>query len=162
MKRIIMSMLLVMAVVGISFAQEPTQPSAPAQGKPQLTEEQKAKMKEHRELLNIRLQIIKEELKLSEVQFEKFAPVYREYNKTKHFNHTLVRKLDWANASKKDINEFMRARLDNTINVAMVRKNYILIFEEVISPKQLMKLYKIEDELAVRAKAEYEKRQSNQ
>ena len=159
MKRIIMSMLLVVATLGVSFAQEPAQ-EAPA--KPQLTEEQKAKMQEHRELLNIRLQIIKEELNLSDVQFEKFVPVYREYSKTIQFNRVKVAKLDLAKASKYEINAMLKARLDNTINTAMVRKNYILIFEEVIGPRQLVKLYKIEDKLAARAREEYKKRQNNQ
>ena len=159
MKRVMMLMLLVVATLGVSFAQEPAQ-EAPA--KPQLTEEQKAKMQEHRELLNIRLQIIKEELNLSDVQFEKFAPVSREYNKTIQFNRIKVAKLDLAKASKHEINAMLKARLDNTINTAMVRKNYILIFEEVIGPRQLVKLYKIEDKLAARAREEYKKRQNNQ
>lgn len=160
MKRFILSVLLAVAVAGVSFAQEPTQPTQQVKQKPQLTEAQKAKLQEHRELLNIRLQIIKEELKLSDVQFEKFAPVYREYNKAKQFHHVKCGKLDMSKATKHDINNVMKARLDNTINMAMVRKNYILIFEEVISPRQVMKLYKIEDGLIVRAREEYKNRQS--
>ena len=160
MKRIVMSMLLAVAVVGISFAQN-VQPQAKPE-KHQLTEEQKAKMKEQQELLNIRLQIIKGELKLTDVQFEKFAPVYREYNKVSRFCHVQSEKLDMANATKRDINAAIKARLDNTINMAMVRKTYILIFEEVITPKQLLKLYKIEDELIKQAREEYKNRQSKQ
>ena len=160
MKRIMMSLLLAVAVVGMSFAQD-VQPQAKPE-EPQLTEEQKAKMAEQREILNIRLQIIKQELKLSDVQYEKFAPVYREYNKAKHFALVKREKIDWSKATKAEINAAIKSRLDNTINTAMVRKTYILIFEEVISPKQLMKLYKIEDELVSQARKEYEARQSKQ
>ncbi len=158
----IMSMLLAVAVTGFSFAQETVNPEHDKQGKPQLTEEQKTKMQEHKELYNIRLQIIKEELKLSEQQFEKFAPVYREYTKAVRFNHVRVPRIDWKSATTQEINQLMKARFDNTINTAMVRKNYILIFEEVISPRQLMKLYRIENKLNARAREEYKKRQNQQ
>ena len=105
------------------------------------------------------MQILKEELKLTDEQFDKFAPVYREYNRAKNFCHVKCEKVDMQSATKQEINNLMKARLDNTINMAMVRKNYILIFEEVIGPRQVMKLYKIEDELIVRAREEYKKRQ---
>lgn len=156
MKRIFMSILLAVAVAGFVSAQEPVQP---AQNRPQMSEAQIAKKQEQKELLDIRLQILKEELKLTDEQFEKFAPVYRNYNRAKHFSHVKCAKLDWSTATKPQINELMKARLDNTINMAMVRKNYILIFEEVITPRQVMKLYKIEDDLIVRARDEYKKRQ---
>ena len=156
MKSIVMSMLMLVAVTGISFAQDLEQS---AQNKPQMSAEQKAKMQEKKELLDIRLQILKEELKLTDEQFDKFAPVYREYNRAKNFCHVKCEKVDMQSATKQEINNLMKARLDNTINMAMVRKNYILIFEEVIGPKQVMKLYKIEDELIVRAREEYKKRQ---
>ena len=156
MKSIVMSMLLLVAVTGISFAQDLEQ-SAP--NKPQMSAEQKAKMQEKKELLDIRLQILKEELKLTDEQFDKFAPVYREYNRAKNFCHVKCEKVDMQSATKHEINNLMKARLDNTINMAMVRKNYILIFEEVIGPRQVMKLYKIEDDLIVRAREEYKKRQ---
>ena len=149
-------MLLLVAVTGFSFAQEAKQP---APNKPQMSEEQRAKMEERKELLNIRLQILKDELKLTDEQFDKFAPVYREYNRAKNFCHVKCEKLDPQSATKQEINNLMKARLDNTINMAMVRKNYILIFEEVIGARQVMKLYKIEDDLIVRAREEYKKRQ---
>jgi hypothetical protein len=156
MKRFIISMLCAVSVVGVALAQEP---EAAAPQKAQMTEEQKAKMQEHRELFNIRLQIIKEELKLTDEQYEQFASVYREYHKAMHFNRVKVAKIDWSKATKQEINTMLKARLDNTINAAMVRKNYILLFEEVIKPRQLVKLYKIEDELSARAREEYNKRQ---
>lgn len=156
MKRIVMSMLLLVAVTGFSFAQEAKQS---VQNNPQMSDEQRAKMEERKELLNIRLQILKDELKLTDEQFDKFAPVYREYNRAKNFCHVKCEKLDPQSATKQEINNLMKARLDNTINMAMVRKNYILIFEEVIGARQVMKLYKIEDDLIVRAREEYKKRQ---
>lgn len=156
MKRIILYMLLTVAVAGFASAQEPTQTTAQ---KTQMTEEQKAKMQEQKALLDIRLQIIKEELKLSDEKFEKFTPLYRDYNRAKRFSHVKCQKLDWSKATKQEINDVMKARLDNTINMAMVRKNYILIFEQVLGPRQVMKLYRIEDDLISRAREEYTKRQ---
>lgn len=160
MKRIILSVLLAVAVAGTALAQEPAQPTQPARPRAQMSEEQRAKQQEHRDLFNIRMQIIKEELKLSDVQFEKFVPVYREYNKAKQFNHIKSPKIDMAKATKQQINNIMKIRLDNTINMAQVRKNYILIFENVITPRQVMKLYRVEDDLITRAREEYKNRQS--
>ena len=73
MKRIMMLLLLTVAAVGVSLAQE-VQPQTKPE-RPQLTEEQKAKMQQRKEILDLRLQIIKEELKLTDEQFEKFTPV---------------------------------------------------------------------------------------
>lgn len=160
MKRIIMSMLLVVAVAGFTFAQEAQPQQKPT--RPQMTEEQKEKMKQQQELLNIRLQIIKDSLKLTDEQYEKFAPIYREYNKVAHFCHVQSEKLDMENATKREINAVLKTRLDNTINMAMVRKTYILRFEEAIAPRQLMKLYKLEDELIKKAREVYTSRQSKQ
>ena len=162
MKRVILLLLFVAATAGSSFAQEPVQTTQPVTEKPQSTEVQKAKMQEYKEMFKIRLQIIKEELKLSDEQFEKFSPVYREYHKIIQFNRVSLPKINLKEADSKEINQVLKARLDNTINTAMVRKNYILIFEEVITARQLMKLYKIEDKLAARAREEYKRRQSNQ
>ena len=158
MKRIMMFLLLTVAVVGISFAQE-TQPQAKPE-KPQWTEEQKAKIQQRKEILDLRLQIIKEELKLTDEQFEKFAPVYRNYDKAVHFCHANLTKIDWEKATRKEVNDFLKAQLDNTINKAMVRKSYILLFEEAITPKQLCKLYKVEDKLVARARQEFKARQN--
>lgn len=158
MKRIMMLLLLTVAAVGVSLAQE-VQPQTKPE-RPQLTEEQKAKMQQRKEILDLRLQIIKEELKLTDEQFEKFTPVYINYDKAIHFSNAKLTKLDWDSATRKDINEFLKTQLDNTINKAMVRKSYILLFEEVITPKQLCKLYKIEDKLVTRARQEYKSRQN--
>ena len=156
MKRVIMSMLLMLAVAGISFAQEPQ--ANPT--KPQPTEEQKAKMLERKEMFEIRTQIIKEELKLTDEQFEKFVPIYRNYSRVKQFNAVKHKKIDWETATKQEMNEAIKANLDNVINTAMVRKSYILLFEEAISPKQVNKLYKVENNLSKKAREEYKKRKA--
>ena len=151
-----MSMLLAVAVAGISFAQEPQ--ANPAKTQP--TEEQKAKMQERKEMFEIRTQIIKEELKLTDEQFEKFVPIYRSYGKAKNFNSVKHKRIDWATATKQEMNEALKARLDNTINTALVRKTFIPIFEEVITPQQVNQLYKIENTLTKKARQEYEKRKA--
>ena len=58
------------------------------------------------------------------------------------------------------MNEVIKANLDNVINTAMVRKSYILLFEEAISPKQVSKLYKVENNLSKKAREEYKKRKA--
>lgn len=158
MKRIIISILLTVAVAGFSFAQEPAQAT---QEKTKMTEEQKrAKMEQTKEVMNLRLQIIKEELSLSDEQFEKFSPIYHEYNRNINSSREKSPKIDIETASAKDINAKLRARFDNQVNTAVVRKTYIIIFEKVITPQQLYKLYSVEDKLIRQARKEYEKRQA--
>ena len=160
MKRIMMFVLLAVAVVGVSFAQQ-TDPQSKPQ-KPQLTEEQKAKLQERKEMLEIRMEIIKEELKMTDEQFEKFKPIYREYAKVKQFCLEKREKIDWEKATRAEINEAIKARLDNEINTARVRKNFILLFENAITARQVDKLYKVEGKLLKKAREEYNNRQSKQ
>ncbi len=151
MKRIIMTMLLMMAVTSISFAQ------APQKG-PEATPEHKEKVSKFKEIMNLRLQIIKSELALSDEQFEKFAPIYRQYCHNIKFNSEPNKPIDIETASRKEINDFLRRRVDNNISMAMVRKSYILIFERVLTPQQVYKLYNVETKLIKQARVEYDKK----
>lgn len=150
MKRTIISMLLVFAAAQFAFAQQ-------AQPKP-ATDKEKARA-EQRAFMDAKLDIIKNQLELTGEQFEKFAPIYREYTRNINSNRRKTGKIDVATASKQEINEYLRNRIDNNINVGMVRKVYIQIFERVLTPQQLYKLYKIDDKLSRQARAELKKRQ---
>lgn len=103
-------------------------------------------------LMNTRLQMIKDELQLTDVQYAAFEPVYREYRKI------LTRVSDkGARVKKEDLTnenvlKVMSIRLSNTINTASVKQKYLWIFAEIIEPLQIEKLYRIDDRIAKEAR----------
>lgn len=105
------------------------------------------------QIMNTRLEMLKNELKLTDAQYTAFEPVYREYRKV------LQRVTDNKSARvKKDglTNEnalkVVAARLSNTINTSSVKQKYLFIFAEVIEPLQIEKLYRIDDRISKEAR----------
>ena len=105
------------------------------------------------QIMNTRLEMLKNELKLTDAQYAAFEPVYREYRKV------LQRVTDNKSARvKKDglTNEnalkVVAARLSNTINTSSVKQKYLFIFAEVIEPLQIEKLYRIDDRISKEAR----------
>lgn len=105
------------------------------------------------ELFNTRLQMLKDELKLTDAQFVAFEPVYREYRKSiqrvADSKSVRVKKEDITNANAMKI---AATRLSNTINTSSVKQKYLWIFAEVIEPVQIEKLYRIDDRIAKEAR----------
>ena len=104
------------------------------------------------QIMNTRLEMLKNELKLTDVQYTAFEPVYREYRKA------LSRVTDKSSRVKKEdlTNEnalkVVSARLSNTINTSSVKQKYLFIFAEVIEPLQIEKLYRIDDRISKEAR----------
>ena len=105
------------------------------------------------QIMNTRLEMLKNELKLTDAQYTAFEPVYREYRKV------LQRVTDNKSARvKKDglTNEnalkVVAARLSNTINTSSVKQKYLFVFAEVIEPLQIEKLYRIDDRISKEAR----------
>ncbi len=121
-----------------------------AQSKSEVSKEE-AKVKSEA-LMNTRLEMIKDELQLTDAQFAAFDPVYREYRKI------LTRVSDkGARVKKEDLTsdnvlKVMSIRLSNTINTASVKQKYLWIFAEIIEPMQIEKLYRIDDRIAREAR----------
>ena len=114
---------------------------------------------EMEELHTMVLRILRKELGLTDEQFEIFAPIYGEYRY--NIRTGLVEKpkhTDADTASDEEMNALLTANLDNYIHVAMVRKVYIPIFEKVLTPKQVYKLYVADNELSKKAAEELNKR----
>ena len=110
--------------------------------------------------MNVRLQMLTDELKLSEAQATAFAPVYREYRK----DISRVADKRRANVKREELTnenalKVVAARLANTINTASVKQKYLWIFAEVIEPLQIEKLYRVDDRIAREARkiAHYKK-----
>ena len=113
------------------------------------------------EMRKIVLQIIRNELKLTDEQFERFAPTYHEYRHNIRSGQTKVSCMsDLDNVSDAEINTMLTAKLDNYIHIAMVRKVDIPIFEKILTPRQIYILYNIDNKLAKQAHDELQRRKN--
>lgn len=117
----------------------------------QQTEEQRAAAKARREqLMQTRLELLKEELKLTDEQFVKFDPVYRRFRQeiqkvTSSNRDARMKKEEITNENALKV---VSARLANDILTSTVKQRYILIFAEVIEPLQVLKLYRVEGRIS--------------
>ena len=139
---------VLLVAVATMFAQD-----AFAQQKPQMTEAQRAEAKAKREqLMQLRLDMLRDELKLTPEQVAKFDPIYRNYRK----EIQRMRNRD-ANVKKEDLTnenalKVISARLSNTITSTTVKQRYLLIFADVIEPLQIEKLYRVDERIAREAR----------
>lgn len=137
--------VLLVAVVAI-FAQD-----AYAQSKPQKSAEQKVAEKAKREqLMQTRLDLLKDELNMTDAQLANFDPVYRKY---RYEIQRVTSSNKEARTKKENItNEnalmVVSARLANNILTSTVKQRYLLIFAEVIEPLQVMKLYRVDEKIS--------------
>ena len=139
---------VLLVAVATMFAQD-----AFAQQKPQMTEAQRAEAKAKREqLMQLRVDMLRDELKLTPEQVAKFDPIYRNYRK----EIQRMRNRD-ANVKKEDLTnenalKVISARLSNTITSTTVKQRYLLIFADVIEPLQIEKLYRVDERIAREAR----------
>uniref|UniRef100_UPI00405669BC hypothetical protein n=1 Tax=Alistipes sp. TaxID=1872444 RepID=UPI00405669BC len=114
-------------------------------------EQKKAAAKEKREqLMQIRLELLKTELNLSDEQLAKFDPVYRKYRHeiqrvTSSNKDARIKKSMITNENALKV---VSARLTNNILTSTVKQRYLLIFAEVIEPLQIMKLYSVDAKIS--------------
>lgn len=136
--------LVLMVVVATMFAQD-----VMAQQKPQMTEEQRAASKARREqLMQTRLQMLKEELKLTDEQLVKFDPIYREFRKEVQRVTNRDSRVKREDLTNENALKVISARLANQVTTATVKQRYLLIFAEVIEPLQIEKLYRVDQRIS--------------
>lgn len=124
-----------------------------AQEKPQMTEEQRAAAKAKREqLLQLRVDMLREELKLTPEQMTKFEPVYRKYRAEVQRVTNKDARVKRENLTNENALKVVSARLANTISTAVVKQRYLLIFAEVIEPLQVEQLYRVDERIAREAR----------
>ena len=135
---------IVITIIAMMFVQDVF-----AQAKPQ-TDADKAKKEQ---LMQTRLGMLKDELKLTDAQAVKFEPIYREYRKemSKVVDNKTARtkKEEMTNDNALKV---IATRLSNTINTSSLKQRYIYIFAEVLEPLQIEKLYRIDDRIAKEAR----------
>lgn len=144
-------MTIVITIIAMMFVQDVF-----AQAKPQ-SDADKAKKEQ---LMQTRLSMLKDELKLTDAQAAKFEPIYREYRK--EMSRVVDNKI--ARTKKEEMTndnalKVIATRLSNTINTSSLKQRYIYIFAEVLEPLQIEKLYRIDDRIAKEARkvAQYRK-----
>ena len=103
-------------------------------------------------LMNTRLEMIKDELQLTDAQFAAFEPVYREYRKAVGRVSDKGARVKKEDLTDENVLKVMSIRLSNTINTASVKQKYLWIFAEIIEPMQIEKLYRIDDRVAKEAR----------
>lgn len=135
---------IVITIIAMMFVQDVF-----AQAKPQ-SDADKAKKEQ---LMQTRLGMLKDELKLTDAQAVKFEPIYREYRK--EMSRVVDNKT--ARTKKEEMTndnalKVIATRLSNTINTSSLKQRYIYIFAEVLEPLQIEKLYRIDDRIAKEAR----------
>ena len=103
-------------------------------------------------LMNTRLEMIKDELQLTDAQCAAFDPVYREYRKAVGRVSDKGARVKKEDLTDENVLKVMSIRLSNTINTASVKQKYLWIFAEIIEPMQIEKLYRIDDRIAREAR----------
>ena len=140
--------LVLFVAMATMFAQD-----VMAQEKPQMTEEQRAAAKAKREqLLQLRVDMLREELKLTPEQLTKFEPVYRKYRAEVQRVTNKDARVKKENLTNENALKVVSARLANTISTAVVKQRYLLIFAEVIEPLQVEQLYRVDERIAREAR----------
>lgn len=135
---------IVITIIAMMFVQDVF-----AQVKPQ----QDADKAKKEQLMQTRLGMLKDELKLTDAQAAKFEPIYREYRK--EMSRVVDNKI--ARTKKEEMTndnalKVIATRLSNTINTSSLKQRYIYIFAEVLEPLQIEKLYRIDDRIAKEAR----------
>lgn len=139
--------LAVLAVISVMFVE-----SAYAQTATH-SEEEKNAMKNRKELImQTRLQMLADELKLTEAQKSAFEPVYRKYRSEIQRVTTRDAHVRKENISNDNALSVLSARLSNQINAASVKQRYLHIFSTVIEPMQIMNLYRIDERISREAR----------
>lgn len=138
-------MSIVITIMAVMFVQNVfAQPQKPQ------SEADKAKKEQ---MLQTRINMLKDELKLTDAQAAKFEPIYREYRK--EMARVADNKL--ARTKKEDLTndnalKVIAAKLSKDINASSLKQRYIYVFAEVLEPLQIEKLYRVDDRIAKEAR----------
>lgn len=111
-------------------------------------------------LMTTRLEMLKNELELTDAQYVAFEPLYREYRKALGRVSDKGARVKREELNNENVLKVMSIRLSNTINTASVKQKYLWAFAEIIEPMQIEKLYRIDDRISKEARkiVQYQKK----
>lgn len=111
-------------------------------------------------LMTTRLEMLKNELELTDAQYVAFEPLYREYRKALGRVSDKGARVKREELNNDNVLKVISIRLSNTINTASVKQKYLWAFAEIIEPMQIEKLYRIDDRISKEARkiVQYQKK----
>lgn len=112
----------------------------PGQGQKQMSPE------ERREARMARMyEKLKTELNMEKEQAEKFAPIYQQYqrdiNATQKELKTYLDSYKDQTIDDKAAYNMLKAQLDNELDIVKIKREYIKIFKNYLTPEQLSKVF---------------------
>ena len=111
-------------------------------------------------LMTTRLEMLKNELEMTDAQYVAFEPLYREYRKALGRVSDKGARVKREELNNENVLKVISIRLSNTINTASVKQKYLWAFAEIIEPMQIEKLYRIDDRISKEARkiVQYQKK----
>lgn len=116
----------------------------------------------HERIAQAKLREIKLNLKLDQVTYEQFRPVYLKYeHEISGMNFRELARLTKVNAdslSSEEADQLIVNQLESAKSLIAIREKYYKEFKTVITPQQIIKLYQTEAELRKKVMQELERR----
>lgn len=131
MKKLVFAVLFTALSLGFSSAQDKS-----------------AKDQDKEELLNIRINLVCEELGIETDKKAAFSEIYRAFRRDiMRVNVNKKANIKKADMTDENALEVVKARLQNQITTSVVKLRYAEEFATVITPLQVEKLYKVEEKV---------------
>ncbi len=116
-------------------------------------------------IVQAKLREIKLSLKLDQVKFEEFRPIYLKYEReisgVNFRNLARLTKVDADSLSTEDADQLIVNQLDAARKLISIREKYYKEFRSVLAPQQIIKLYQTEAELRKKVMQEMKRRMIN-
>lgn len=116
-------------------------------------------------IIQAKLREIQATLKLDQVKFEEFRPIYLKYEReisgVNFRNMARLTKVDADSLSTEDADQLIVNQLDAARKLISIREKYYKEFRSVLAPQQIIKLYQTEAELRKKVMQEMKRRMMN-
>lgn len=116
-------------------------------------------------IIQAKLREIQATLKLDQVKFEEFWPIYLKYEHeisgVNFRNMARLTKVDADSLSTEDADQLIVNQLDAARKLISIREKYYKEFRSVLAPQQIIKLYQTEAELRKKVMQEMKRRMMN-
>jgi len=116
-------------------------------------------------MVQAKLREIKLSLKLDQVRFEEFRPIYLKYERevsgVNFRNLAKLTKVDADSLSNEEADQLIVNQLEAAKKLISIREKYYKEFRTVLAPQQIIKLYQTEAELRKKVLQEMKRRMMN-
>ncbi len=112
--------------------------------------------------MQIKLREMKRQLNLSQERFEQFRPIYISYEKEKQQSTKAIlrnaRAMNPDSLSNEEAERLIRKQNENARHLIDLREKYYNDFRKVLSPQEILKMYKTELEIQRKVTQELKRR----